>query len=60
MELSKGGCKDFTENVCYIKDPEIMDDDQYTQCYSHLEFKNTTVLGNSRDPGYQILFNENI
>ena len=45
MELSKGGCKDFTETVCYIRDPEVMDDDPYTQAYSHLDFKNVTVLG---------------
>jgi len=38
-ELSKGGCKDFTEQIVYIRDPEIMDDDPYTQVYSHLVFK---------------------
>jgi hypothetical protein len=47
MELSKGGCRDFVETVCYIRDPEIMDDDPYTQAYSHLEFKHLTVLGTS-------------
>jgi hypothetical protein len=62
MELSKGGCKDFTEHVCYIKDPSIMDDDSYTQCYSYLEFKNSEgvlVLGNASDTGYREKIIEN-
>ena len=49
-ELSKGGCKDFIEEVHFIVgDEEALMDDRHVERFSYLTFKHPTVIGNKNN-----------